>query len=105
MGDDRNIPMRHVESMTAYIPQVPSDSFSYPLIACNVEKIKDSDLFEWEDPLRPYEYYDLTRDLRKILAEDESGEDDDDGEKNDGTMDENRIFSKMVYWPYRSVTK
>ncbi len=100
MGDDQNIPMRHVDSITAYIPQVLSDSFAYPLIACNVEKIKDSDLFEWEDPLRPYEYYDLTRDLKKVLAE--NGH---DGGTGDVEVDESKIFSKMVHWPYQSVRR
>lgn len=85
--------MRHVDSMTAYIPQVISDSFSYPLIACNVEDIKDSDLFEWEDPLRSYEYYDMTKDLQRILTKEEKDQ-----------IDERKIFSRMVYWPFRMVS-
>lgn len=87
--------MRHVESISAYIPQVVSSSIPYPLIACNVENIKESDLFEWEDPLRSYEYYDLTRDAKRILSE-------GDNNYHDVELDESKVFSKMVYWPYRS---
>jgi hypothetical protein len=75
--------------MIAYVPQVTSESIAYPLIACDVERIKDSDLFEWEDPLRPYEYYDLTRDAKKLLLE-------------DGEFDESKVrFSVMEHWPYK----
>jgi hypothetical protein len=91
IGNDQNIPFRKVDSMTAYIPQVSSDSLPYPLIACNADKIKDCGLFEWEDPLRPYAYYDLTRDVKKLLLE-------DGGEIDESTI----IFSRMEYWPHAS---
>lgn len=75
--------------MIAYIPEVVSSSIPYPLIACDVEMIKDSNLFEWEDPLRQYEYYDLTKDVKRVVAD---GEDHFDETK--------RIFSRMAHWPY-----
>ena len=81
--------MKAVESIIAYIPQVVSSVIPYPLIACNVEKVIDSDLFAWEDPSRGYEYYDLTRDAKRILLADWEG-------------DESKVealFSRMDHWP------
>ena len=45
-GDDQGIPFSEVASRSAYIPQVRSPLFSYPLIACNSELI-DEELFDW----------------------------------------------------------
>lgn len=90
VGDDQEIPLSNVESMSAYIPNVKSNSIPYPLIACDVEQIKRCDLFEWEDPLRPYEYYDLTRDVKRLLR--------DDGEVEISKV----VFSRMVHWPHRN---
>ncbi len=73
--------------MVAYVPQVSSEVIPYPLIACNVNEIKDSDLFSWEDPKRGYEEYDLTKDTEELL-----------GEEIDSSK---AVFSKMVYWPFR----
>ena len=78
--------------MSAYIPNVKSSSIPYPLIACDVEQIKKCDLFEWQDPLRPYEYYDLTRDVKVLLR--------DDGEVDDSKV----IFSRMVHWPHNETS-
>lgn len=62
--------MSEVKSMSAYIPNVKSKSIHYPLIACDVKQIKECDLFECEDPLCPYEYYSLTRDVKRLLQGD-----------------------------------
>lgn len=81
--------MSEVKTIIAYIPQVVSSVIPYPLIACNVAKIKESSLFEWEDPSRGYEYYDLTRDAKRILLADWEG----DESKVDA------LFSRMDHWP------
>jgi len=87
VGADQNIPFRYVESMIGYVPQVSSNVIPYPLIACNVSEIKDSDLFSWEDPNRGYEEYDLTKDAEELLGEEiESSK---------------AVFSKMTHWPFR----
>jgi len=65
-GDDQAIGFSEVRSMSAYIPQVSSDVFSYPLLACSCEGILD-DLFDWSDPDRPFSYYDLTLDAKDLL--------------------------------------
>ena len=92
--------MREVESISAYIPQVVSDSIPYPLIACNVDSIKDSDLFEWEDPLRPYEYYDLTKDVKKLLTR-KNGTTNNGQSSSFGDKEIEATFSRMKYWPYQ----
>ena len=78
--------------MSAYIPQVSSDSIAYPLIACNVDEIKECGLFEWEDPRRTYEYYDITKDVDRLLD-------------FDGVEKTRILFSKMVHWPFQSSSR
>ncbi|KAG7353258.1 calcium-activated chloride channel [Nitzschia inconspicua] len=68
VGDDQGIHYSDVTSRSAYIPQVFSGMFSYPLIACNTEKI-DEELFDWTDPDRSFGYYDLSKDAAKLLAD------------------------------------
>jgi hypothetical protein len=65
-GDDQAVGFSEVRSMSAYIPQVSSDIFSYPLLACSSEGILD-DLYDWSDPDRPFSYYDLTLDAKDLL--------------------------------------
>ena len=45
---------------------VTSLVFSFPLIACISEEV-EFDLFDWQDPDRPYKYYDLSEDARELL--------------------------------------
>mmetsp|Transcript_11710 Transcript_11710/g.14555 ORF Transcript_11710/g.14555 Transcript_11710/m.14555 type:complete len:180 (+) Transcript_11710:35-574(+) len=64
--------MKHfskLEASAAYIPQVKSPEYSYPLVACCTEDI-DPELYEWTDPDRNYEYYNLTKDCDQVLTED-----------------------------------
>jgi len=89
-GKEQGIPLSEVESMTAYIPQISCASSPYPYLACNIDDIEESDKFEWEDPLRPYEYYDITKDAEELL--------DEDGIPMDESK---RIFSKIIYWEKR----
>eukprot|EP00977_Amphora_coffeiformis_P013123 scaffold3376_cov151-Amphora_coffeaeformis.AAC.3 len=65
-GDDMNIPFSEVASISAYVPQVESPVYSYPLLACNIDGI-DPDLLDWTDPDRPYSFYDLTKDAEVLL--------------------------------------
>lgn len=67
MGDDQGIAFSDVAARNGYIPQVNSALFAYPLIACDSEQV-DSELYEWNDPDRPYSYYDLSKDAKKLLA-------------------------------------
>jgi len=52
---------------TAYIPEVRSPLWLYPLIACETGDVHE-DLFEWTDPLRAHECYALPSDAEQLLA-------------------------------------
>lgn len=83
-GDDQGINFSKVPTISAYIPQVQSKVFSYPLLACNVDRI-GTDLLEWTDPDRPYSFYDLTKDAEVLLR---------------GTdVSSKQVFSQVVHWP------
>jgi len=84
-GDDQNINFSEVATISSYIPQVNSPIFSYPLVACSIDNI-DDELFDWDDPDRPYEYYDLTKDAKYLM---------------EGLTDvsESVTFSQIAHWP------
>lgn len=84
VGDDQNIPYSEVKSRSAYIPQVVSPLFAYPLLACNTADV-DEELYEWTDPDRTYSFYDLSKDARKLLV----------GIK----VEENIGFTVVKHWP------
>jgi hypothetical protein len=84
VGDDQGISYSDVESRSAYIPQVVSPFFAYPLIACNTAQV-DEELYEWKDPDRTYSYYDLSKDARKLLVGIE--------------VEENIGFTIVKHWP------
>jgi hypothetical protein len=46
VGDDQGINYSEVLSRSAYIPQVVSGLFAYPLVACSTDKI-DEELYDW----------------------------------------------------------
>lgn len=83
-GKDQGINFSDVPSISAYVPQVESSVFSYPLLACRVDNIDDN-LLDWTDPDRPYSFYDLTRDAEALL----SGTD----------VSSKVVFSQIVHWP------
>eukprot|EP00557_Chaetoceros_sp_GSL56_P013206 CAMPEP_0176482786 /NCGR_PEP_ID=MMETSP0200_2-20121128/3563_1 /TAXON_ID=947934 /ORGANISM="Chaetoceros sp., Strain GSL56" /LENGTH=1152 /DNA_ID=CAMNT_0017879129 /DNA_START=57 /DNA_END=3516 /DNA_ORIENTATION=+ len=87
-GEAMNIPYSQVESRTAYIPQVKSESFAFPFLACPVAKIRDCDLFEWEDPHKPYDDYDITQDSKQLLL--------DSGKEIDESLS---VFGQMIHIP------
>ena len=66
------------------MPQVMTTLFSYPLICCDSDEI-DEELYDWEDPDRPYSWYDLTKDAKLLLA----GMD----------LSANVGFTKVKHWP------
>jgi hypothetical protein len=83
-GDDQGINFSKVQTISAYIPQVKSKVFSYPLLACNIDRI-DTDLLDWTDPDRPFSFYDLTKDAEVLLR---------------GTdVSSKNVFSQVVHWP------
>jgi len=65
-GAEQGINFSDVPSISSYVPQVESQVFSYPLLACSVDKI-DVELLEWTDPDRPHSFYDLTKDAEFLL--------------------------------------
>jgi hypothetical protein len=67
VGEDQGIPYSEVTSRSAYIPQVTSALFAYPLVACNTDNL-DEELYDWTDPERTFRYYDLTKDAKKLLS-------------------------------------
>ncbi|GKY91514.1 hypothetical protein MPSEU_000123600 [Mayamaea pseudoterrestris] len=83
-GDDQGINFSDVPSISTYVPQIESKIYSYPLLACNVDKI-DMELLDWTDPDRPHSFYDLSKDA-KILIQ---GMD----------VSANTVFSQVAHWP------
>ena len=80
-GDDQGIPFSEVAAISSYIPEVKSNLFSYPLLAVDTEGV-DEELYEWKDAEKPYSYYDLTRDARKMLQ----------------NRDVKHLFSTVSHW-------
>ena len=68
IGESQGISYSKVTSRSAYIPQVSSNVFAFPLIACQIDNI-DEELFDFKDPSRSYLYYDLTNDAEKLVAD------------------------------------
>ena len=83
-GEDQGINFSDVPSISAYVPQVQSVVFSYPLLACSIEGI-DEELMDWTDPDRPYIFYDLTKDAEVLLR----GMD----------VSSKVVFSQIAHWP------
>lgn len=67
-GEDQGIHFSNVPSISAFVPQVVSHMYSYPLLACDVEGLA-IDLFDWTDPDRPHSYYDLTEDADELVGD------------------------------------
>lgn len=89
VGKAMEIPFSSIDSAAFYIPQIDSDHFSYPFIACSTDKLRDSDLLErWNDPNRDVGEFDLTRDLQALCH--------DDGNEVDLSQ---ALFSRVVHCP------
>ena len=67
VGESQGIPYSTLRSRCAYIPQVTSNFFSRPLIACKIDDINE-ELFDFYDQFRSYKYYDLSTDAKKLLS-------------------------------------
>jgi hypothetical protein len=89
-GKDQAIHFSEVASMSAFVPQVASKVFAYPLLACNIDNI-DEELMDWTDPDRPYQFYDLTKDAEVLLR----GLD----------VSKKVVFSQIAHWPPKNSTK
>eukprot|EP00592_Proboscia_alata_P021321 CAMPEP_0194418704 /NCGR_PEP_ID=MMETSP0176-20130528/17880_1 /TAXON_ID=216777 /ORGANISM="Proboscia alata, Strain PI-D3" /LENGTH=266 /DNA_ID=CAMNT_0039225345 /DNA_START=31 /DNA_END=831 /DNA_ORIENTATION=+ len=83
-GDDQFMDYSTLDSVDAYIPQVKSPAFTYPLIACNISK-NDMARLSWNDPDQSHGYYQLSNDVPKILR------------SKDFTS--KTLFSSFTYWP------
>ena len=89
VGKAMEIPFSSIDSAAFYIPQIDSDHFSYPFIACSIDKLRDSDLLDrWNDPNRDVGVFDLTRDLQALCH--------DDGNEVDLSR---ALFSRVVHCP------
>lgn len=89
VGKAMEIPFSSIDSAAFYIPQIDSDHFSYPFIACSIDKLRDSDLLDrWNDPNRDVGEFDLTRDLQALCH--------DDGNEVDLSQ---ALFSRVVHCP------
>ena len=64
-GEDQNINFSSNQDISCYIPQFVSKEFSYPLIASCVDGV-DTGLFEWKDPDKPHEFYNIIQDAKEI---------------------------------------
>jgi hypothetical protein len=83
-GNDQEINFSDVPSINSYVPEVKSAVFSYPLLACSIDRI-DTGLLEWTDPDRPHAFYDLTKDAEILLR----GSD----------ISSKIVFTQIAHWP------
>jgi len=83
-GDVQGESFSQVETISSYIPQVNSASFTHPLLAVNIDHVEES-IFDWTDPERSHSYYDLTRDAEQLLKGNE-----------DACQ---RAFAQIRHWP------
>lgn len=60
-----------VASAIAYIPQVKSDAFPYPFLACSLDDLNELRngrfLDHWNNPYRAIDYYDITKDVEEVF--------------------------------------
>ena len=91
-GKDQNIgfyDVKHLDGVTAYIPQLRENGFEYPLIACDIASI-DHDLIGWRDSRYGFEPHNLTKDFEEVLG------------KSDNSSENRNIFSIVKYWPAKN---
>jgi len=86
-GDDQSINFSDVPSISAYIPQVNSTMFPYPLIAADIDGL-DEELFDWNDSDHPFSFYDLTRDTEELLQRYPINKDSS-----------KHVFTRIRHWP------
>jgi len=76
-----------VREISCYIPQVLSKEFSYPLVVSCVDDVSTS-LFEWKDPDKSHDYYNVMQDASVILY----------GNGSKEVLPPN-VFSKVYHYP------
>jgi len=86
-GEDKKINFSSVQGISCYIPQVLSTEFSYPLVASCVDGV-DTELFEWKDPDKHHEFYNIMQDAKEILF----------GTERDKELPVN-VFSRVYHYP------
>ncbi len=68
VGRAMDQPFSSVESAVAYIPQVQSEAFAFPFLACSIDDLRKSRfLDQWNDPFRGVDFYDITKDVDDVL--------------------------------------
>ena len=58
----------NVKDIEAYIPEVRVSQIPFPLLACDISDI-DKKFLGWEDPERPFEFYNLLNDAEEFLKD------------------------------------
>jgi hypothetical protein len=53
------------EGINAYIPQISSPTFVFPLIASDLSKF-DGKYVGWKDPILSYEFYNMRKDVEAL---------------------------------------
>ena len=86
VGEDQRINYSDVKSISAYVPQVNSSVYSYPLLACDVTNV-DPKVIGWTDPDRYHTYYDLTEDARELIG------------TSDQSLKDKKVFSRLAHYP------
>jgi len=66
---------------SAYVSQFRSKEFPYTLVICQTENPSD-ELYDWTDPERSHEHYNVTMDAKEILGEVRQG-----------------VFDTIKHWP------
>lgn len=66
-GRDMLINFTDIEDRCAFVPEVYSDYSPYPLIVGYIKDM-DDELFDWASDEHPYDYYNVTLDLKDILS-------------------------------------
>jgi hypothetical protein len=69
-GKDQGIDfsaVKHLNSLTGYIPQMKVPGFAYPLLACDLRDV-DDDLVGWKDQFHGYEPHNLVHDAYAIIG-------------------------------------
>jgi len=59
--------VKHLHEMHAYVPQIREATFSYPLLACDLQDF-DEELIGWKDPFRGHAAHNLANDAYSIMG-------------------------------------
>lgn len=68
-GRPTAVPFSKQAFVSSYLPEVKSNLFAYPFLAFDTSGL-DEQLYDWKDPDREYQYYDLSNDVEKTFLGD-----------------------------------